>query len=131
MSIPGGTLPSDDIRFVYDKLAGGASMDLIYGYSVTRFFTSAPGAQRSPPCVVLNAKARPFAGDRRIDEAMDSILLFPTPEGRPDIRSTIHVDMCSPKMAGIIPRIWESPVIVIELQKATITFNKYVLPTSL
>jgi Oxidoreductase family, NAD-binding Rossmann fold len=128
MIIPDGTLPKDGIRFVYDKLAGGASMDLIYGYSATRFFTSAAGAQRSPPCVVLNAKARRFAGDRQIDEAMDSTLLLPTPEGKPDIRSSIHVDMCNPKWGRIIPRFWDMPTIFIELQKATITFNKYVHP---
>jgi predicted dehydrogenase len=60
MGIPSGTLPKDDIRFVYDWLAGGASMDLIYGYSATRYFVSVSGAppQRSPPCVVLSASAR-------------------------------------------------------------------------
>ena len=126
MSVAEGALPKDGIRFVYDKLAGGASMDFIYGYSATRFFTSALGAQRSPPCVVLNAKARPFAGDARIDEAMDSTLLFPTPDGKPDIRSTVYVDICRRKWGGIIPRFWDMPIIVIELEKATINFNKYV-----
>lgn len=60
MSIPSGTPPKDDIRSVYDRLAGGASVDLIYGYSATRYFVSVPGAppQRSPPCVVSNASAR-------------------------------------------------------------------------
>jgi predicted dehydrogenase len=126
MILPAGLLPKDDIRFVYDKLAGGASMDLIYGYSATRFFVSEPGAQRPLPCVVLNAKARKLPNDSRIDEAMDSTLLFPTPEGQPDIRSTIHIDICDPRIAGLIPRMWKLPTIVVELEKATITFYKCV-----
>jgi predicted dehydrogenase len=126
MIMPDGMLPKDDIRFVYDKLAGGANMDLIYGYSTTRFFVTEPETERPPPFTVLNAKARKFPGDPKIDEAMDSTLLFETPDGKPDIRSTIHIDLCDAKVLGVIPRLWKLPTIAIELEKATITYYKCV-----
>lgn len=122
--VPTGSFPKGDIRFVYDGLAGGASMDLLYGHSATHFFVSEPEAQRSPAPLVLHAKARKYPGDARIDEAMTSTLLFQRAGGKPDIRSTIHVDFCGPKVGGIIPRIWKMPTVTIELDKATITFSK-------
>lgn len=123
MIIPTGSFPKDDIRFIYDKLAGGASMDLAYGYSATRFFVSEPGAQKSPPYEVLDAKARKGA-DPRIDEAMTSTLLFRTSPEKPDIRSANHLDLCDPKLLGLIPKMWKLPTIKMELEKATITFYK-------
>jgi predicted dehydrogenase len=124
MYLPAGVLQKDDIRFIYDKLAGGANMDLIYGYSVTRYFVTEPGAKEPPPYEVLHAKARKFPGDSRIDEAMESTILFSTPDDKPDIRSTIHIDLRDPKLFGLVPRIWKMPTIVIELEKAIITFTK-------
>ena len=124
MVMPAGMISDDDIRFKYDKLAGGACMDLTYVFSTTRYFVGAYDDYE-----VLEAVPRINKKDKKIDDSMKTTLLFRMGEGRPDVRSTTHADLCEPKLWGFIPMFWHTMNVnvVIELEKATITFIKYVL----
>ena len=123
MPLPQGTLDKDDIRFTYDKLAGGASMDLAYLFSSTRYFVSGSAESGAENYDVLDAEPRLNAKDKQIDDAMRATLLFHQPEGNPDVRSTVHGDLAAPKLWGWIPEVWKPPVFTAELEKATLTFS--------
>ena len=119
--LPAGVLAKDDIRFKYEKLAGGACMDLAYVFSATRYFVGASDYE------VSDAKARIHPGDKNIDEAMKASLIFHKGNGKPDVKSTVVADLAEAKLWGIIPPIWQPQYVKLELEKATITYTGYVI----
>ena len=125
MYIPGSTLGAEDIRFDW-ALAGGASMDLTYVFSVTSHFASPTQAQAT--YTVQEAAARINAVDKRIDDAMKSVYTVEYP-GRPTVTCKTHCDLGRPKLFGFMPKFWEAtPQLHIELEKASIHFTNFVGP---
>lgn len=125
MVLPGGVLSSDDIRFRYD-LAGGASMDLNYVLSAARYICNSKG---DATVDIQEAKARINAKDPKVDEAMDTVLVFTHPEDGSKITSKTHGDLNTPKLLGIIPRLWDAtPSFTVELTKARLHLDNFVGP---
>jgi predicted dehydrogenase len=120
LPLPGGVLAKDDIRFKYEKLAGGACMDLGYVFSATRYFVGSSDYE------ISKAVPRIHSGDRKIDEAMRADLIFHMSDGKPDVKSTVIADLAESKFLGIIPQIWHPQYAKLELEKATVTFEGYV-----
>lgn len=121
MPLPAGFLTKDDIRLKYDKLAGGACMDLAYVFSATRYFVGASDYE------VSDAKARIHSRDKKVDEAMTANLIFHMGNGKPDVTSTVMADLVEARVLGIIPPIWHPQYVKLELEKATITYTGYVI----
>jgi predicted dehydrogenase len=124
MSVPSGILKKDDIRFSYD-LGGGVSMDCCYVTSVCCYFT---GVTKDSEIVVKEAQPRLCPSDRKVDEAMVATTEIHTPGRKPVIVNT-DADLKSPPIWGLIPNI-SGPLCVIELEKATISFDDYLAPAT-
>lgn len=122
MTTPANSIPRGDIRWQYD-LAGGSLMDMTYVVSSTRYFLDAGTPQR-----IDYAKARPLPSDKRVDEAMDARMYFKSEVAANSglVKSDIKTDMNQPYIGHIVPRVWEAPSILIELEHANIYFYKYV-----
>lgn len=118
MTTPKGSIPRSDIRWEY-ALAGGSFMDMTYVVSATRYFLTA-----GVPREVAVAKARPYAKDKRVDDAMEATVRFDC--GGRMVESTLYTDMWRAYMLGLIPRVWELPSIEIETEHAIIYFYKCV-----
>ena len=124
--LPTGILGKDDIRFNYD-LAGGASMDLAYVSCFCMYFA----APDSTACDfrVLEAKPRPNRLDNKIDDSMEAHFVIESPGRRP-VNCHTFADSAVPLLWGFIPQIWKAtPRSVIELEKARIEFDGFVLAT--
>lgn len=125
LRLPGHIVGKDDIRLNYD-LAGGASMDLTYLFSVSSYFASPD----FPKCKVeiLEAIPRPNQADKRVDEAINSKFVIEQ-EGKPPVQCHVEGDLCTPHFLGFIPRFWVFDAFTtIELEKATIRFDPFVAP---
>lgn len=121
--LPRGALAQDDIRFKYE-LAGGASMDLAYGYCACLYFRGAKDAT-DWDVRILEARPRLHAVDKKIDEAMVSRFVMDTP-GRKSVQCNVHVDSALPHLWGFIPRLWDAaPLVVIDLERAKIEFPQF------
>ncbi|EKM84097.1 hypothetical protein AGABI1DRAFT_110684, partial [Agaricus bisporus var. burnettii JB137-S8] len=114
-------VPKGDIRWQYD-LGGGSLMDMSYVVSFTRYAVE----QRTPEAVLF-ARARPSSEDERVDEAMNAGLRFVDKEGKV-IYSTIYTDMRRPWYFGVLPRVWEFPSILVELEQADVFFYNAMMP---
>lgn len=114
-------IPSGDIRWQYD-LGGGSLMDMTYVLSFTRYAIEA-----GTPDAVLYAKARPSRQDARVDEAMNANLRF-IDKGGKDVYSTIYTDMRRSWYYGLLPRVWELPSIMVELEHAEVFFYNAMMP---
>lgn len=126
MVLPGGIIATDDCRFQY-QYAGGSLMDLVYVVSCAKYFSNVTS---DSVVAVSSATARLAAGDQRIDEAMTSELSVTTPGSqRAPIAWSVHCDMAQPKLAGLVPKLWDAvPTCTIELEKARIHFENFVGP---
>jgi len=122
LSVPTGALAKDDIRFNYD-LGGGASMDLCYVVSAVCYFA---GATIESEFEVKGVKIRIYPADQKIDEAMLAETEIRTPGLEPVVVKT-DVDLRPRPIWGFIPNLY-GPTCVVELEKATITFENYVSP---
>ncbi|KAJ2975780.1 hypothetical protein NUW54_g11674 [Trametes sanguinea] len=72
------------------------------------------------------ALLRASRDDPRVDEAMEATLRFDL-NGRM-VESKIYSDMDRANVLGVIPRIWETPSIEIELEHAVIYFYNFMMP---
>ncbi|QSS63516.1 NAD binding oxidoreductase [Histoplasma capsulatum] len=124
MTTPANSIPRGDIRWQYD-LAGGSLMDMTYVVSSTRYFLDAGTPQR-----IDYAKARPLPSDKRVDEAMDARMYFKSEVAANSglVKSDIKTDMNQPYIGHIVPRVWEAPSILIELEHANIYFYNFMMP---
>ncbi|KAK2808391.1 hypothetical protein FQN50_004776 [Emmonsiellopsis sp. PD_5] len=124
MTTPANTVPKSNIRWQYD-LAGGSLMDMTYVISATRYFLDAGTPQR-----IEYAKARTLPSDRRVDEAIDARMWFESKvaAGEGTVRSDIITDMNQPYVGHVIPKVWELPSIMIELEHATIYYYNFMMP---
>ena len=125
--LPNFVLSKDDIRFQY-ALAGGTCMDLTYVFSA-----STQWARFTPEdtCTfdVQQATPRINQRDAKIDEAMNSTFVVERP-GRPAVTCKVEADAKNPGLWGLVPRLWAStPITSVELERARIEFNGFVLPT--
>lgn len=126
MKLPGHIVGKDDIRLKYN-LAGGASMDLTYIFSASSYFAS----RDFPKCEfrVLEAVPRLNEADKNVDEAITSKFVVDQ-EGKPPVTCSVEGDLTPPPFLGFIPRFWAfTAFTTIELEKAKIEFDKFVLPT--
>lgn len=125
MVLPGGGLGADDIRYRYD-LAGGASMDLNYVLSAARYICNSRGDLTVD---VQEAKPRINANDNKIDEAMDTVIVFTRAEDGSKVTSKTHGDLNPAKLLGVIPKFWDAmPSFTVELSKARIHLDNFVGP---
>ena len=127
LSLPAGIVGKDDIRLKYD-LAGGACMDLAYVFSSSTYFAS-PDISKCTFEVVHTAPHL-NKSDKRIDESMASKYVVKQ-EGRPEVNCQVQADLF-PRTAlfGFIPRYWDiTSQVNIELEKARIKFDGFVIPT--
>ncbi|EED24603.1 NAD binding Rossmann fold oxidoreductase, putative [Talaromyces stipitatus ATCC 10500] len=116
-------VPDGDIRWQFE-LSGGSSMDMTYALSFTRF--AVHGAKLKE---VQSAVARPYAQDKRVDEAMHSLILFEDPKDGHLIQSRIYTDMARQwVIKKIVPRVWEFPSIEVETDKAIIYYYNAMMP---
>ena len=123
---PAGTFAADNIRLDYE-LGGGACMDLTYIFCASNYFAS-PDI-RNCRFEVLEATPRLNAKEKRIDEAIDAKFVIEQ-EGKPPVNCHVQGDMMLPPFLGFIPRFWKmSPHVIIELEKARIHFDNFVVPT--
>lgn len=108
-------VPDGDIRWQFD-LAGGSFMDMTYATSFTRYALHA-----GTPEKIMSAVARPYAKDKRVDEAITATVLFK--DARDDVvASRIYTDMARSWVGGVVPRVWELPSIEVETDNAVIYF---------
>jgi predicted dehydrogenase len=114
-------VPPGDIRWQYE-LGGGSLMDMTYVISFTRY-----AVEQKTPDAVLFARARKSSEDPRIDEAMNAGLRFVDKEGRV-IYSSIYTDMKRSWYFGVLPRVWELPSIMVELEQADVFFYNAMMP---
>ncbi|KAH9828953.1 uncharacterized protein C8Q71DRAFT_863631 [Rhodofomes roseus] len=127
MTSPVCSIPASDIRWQFD-LAGGALMDVTYVLSSTRFALDA-GA----PLCVKSAHTRPSPWDERVDEAMDTTLVYREgsaegAEGEYNVEATVYADMRRANVAGFVPRVWELPTIEVETERALVTLYNFTMP---
>ncbi|KAH9840328.1 uncharacterized protein C8Q71DRAFT_722014 [Rhodofomes roseus] len=127
MTSPVCSIPASDIRWQFD-LAGGALMDVTYVLSSTRFALDA-GA----PLCVKSAHTRPSPWDERVDEAMDTTLVYREgsaegAEGEYNVEATVYADMRRANVAGLVPRVWELPTIEVETERALVTLYNFTMP---
>ena len=128
MRAPGGFVGKDDIRLKY-SLGGGACMDLTYVFS-TCCYWAAPNAKF--PDVkfrVEEAVPRLHPEDKRVDEGMESKFVIEQ-EGKPPVQCHVEGHLTTPPLFGFIPRLWAFKTFTsIELEKAKIDFDGFVIPT--
>lgn len=115
-------VPDGDIRWQFD-LAGGSLMDMTYALSFTRFAVHGCHLKE-----VQSAVARPYAHDKRVDEAMHSLLLFEDPQDNHLIQSRVYTDMARQWAVKVVPRVWELPSIEVETDTAIIYFYNAMMP---
>ena len=126
LNVPAGAFVKDDIRLNY-SLGGGASMDLTYVLCASSYFAS-PDITKCK-FDVLKTKPRLSSTDNNIDEAMESTFVIEQ-EGAPPVTCHTQCDLIMPHFLGYIPRLDKlSPIVTIELEKARIEFNNFVVPT--
>lgn len=128
---------SNDIRFQYE-LAGGSCMDLTYMFSAIAYLGVRDSQDPNFEFDVLDAKFRLNPNDPLVDEKMEATILLNDPHpygnttgesGAPSqIRATVGADLSAPPLFGIIPRIWEMPVITIQTEKAEIRWENFIGP---
>ncbi|PGH02902.1 hypothetical protein GX51_04358 [Blastomyces parvus] len=124
MTTPASSIPKGDIRWQYD-LAGGSLMDMTYVVSSTRYFLDAGTPER-----IDYAKARTLPNDKRVDEAMEAMMYFKSEVAADSglVRSDIKTDMNQPFLGHIVPKVWEAPSIMVELEHASIYFYNFMMP---
>lgn len=99
-------------------------MDFTYALSFTRF-----AVQGSKLKEIQSAVARPYARDKRVDEAMHSLLLFEDSQDGHLIQSRIYTDMVRKwVIPKVVPRVWEFPSIEVETEKVVIYFYNAMMP---
>lgn len=126
LNVPAGAFVKDDIRLNY-SLGGGASMDLTYVFCASSYFAS-PDITKCK-FNVLETTPRLNETDKTIDEAMDSKFVIEQ-EGAPPVTCHTQCDLIMPNFLRYIPKLWMlSPIVTIELEKAKIEFNNFVVPT--
>lgn len=114
-------VPHGDIRWQFE-LAGGALMDMTYAVNFTRYAIRA-----KTPTEIFSAVAKPYSKDPRVDAAMTTSMLFETSDGR-FVYSKLYADMARSWIAGIIPRLWEWPMIEVDTEKSVILFYNAMMP---
>lgn len=125
LGLPAGNLSKDNIRFRYE-LGGGAAMDLTYIFCSSCYFAS-PDITKCH-FEVQEAIPRLNQHDRKIDEAINSSFTIEQ-EGQPAVKCHVEGDLLIPHFLGFIPRFWKmTPYITIELEKARIQFENFVVP---
>ncbi|KAH9833651.1 NAD binding Rossmann fold oxidoreductase [Rhodofomes roseus] len=127
MTSPVCSISASDIRWQFD-LAGGALMDVTYVLLSTRFALDA-GAS----LCVKSAHTRPSPWDERVDEAMDTTLVYregsaESAEGEYNVEATVYADMRRANVAGLVPRVWELPTIDVETERAVVTLYNFTMP---
>ncbi|GAM41890.1 hypothetical protein TCE0_042r15365 [Talaromyces pinophilus] len=116
-------VPDGDIRWQFE-LAGGSLMDMTYALSFTRFAVHGSKLKE-----IQSAVARPYSKDKRVDEAMHSLILFEDSKDGHLIQSRVYTDMARQwAIKGIVPRVWELPSIEVETDKAIIYFYNAMMP---
>ena len=102
-------------------------MDLTYIFCASAYYAS-PDITKAT-FDVLETTPRLHPNDTRIDEAVDSKFIIEQ-EGRPPVKCHVQGDQVFAPFLGFIPRFWAmSPVVSIELEKAKIVFDNFVVPT--
>jgi predicted dehydrogenase len=116
-------VPDGDIRWQFE-LAGGSMMDMTYALSFTRY-----ALRHAKLKDIQTATARPYKQDKRVDEAMHSLLLFEDSRDSHLIQSRVYTDMSRKWIINkIVPRMWELPSIEVETDKAIIYFYNAMMP---
>lgn len=131
---------SEDIRFKYE-LAGGSCMDLTYVFSAVAYLGVRDSQDPNFGFEVLDSKFRLSPHDSLIDEQVEATILLSDPHpygssnngqgtGSPpsQVRATVGADLSSPPFLGIIPRLWDRPMVTIQTEKAEITFENFIGP---
>ncbi|KAF7195406.1 D-xylose 1-dehydrogenase (NADP(+)) 2 [Pseudocercospora fuligena] len=127
MSIPGGALEKENIRYQY-SLGGGASMDLTYVLSLSSYMASTDPSKAK--ATIVSATPRLHKTDPQVDEAMESHLVISPGDGKPDVHCHIKADLTLPPLFGFFPKLWKmKPFCSITLEHAQIDFVNFVLPT--
>lgn len=99
-------------------------MDMTYALSFTRFAVHGSKLKE-----IQSAVARPYSKDKRVDEAMHSLILFEDSRDGHLIQSRVYTDMARQwAITGIVPRVWELPSIEVETDKAIIYFYNAMMP---
>lgn len=128
MILPAGIVGKDDIRLKYD-VGGGAAMDLSYQFSACTHLGCRPADLPKSTIRVLEAVPRINAQDSKIDEAMNTNFVIEQ-EGKPAVQCRTQSSLVPLPFLGFIPRFWNLKTDVeIELEKAKIEFQGFVLPT--
>lgn len=115
-------VPDGDIRWQYE-LAGGSAMDATYALSFTRYALRAKLPEK-----ILSAVARPYGKDKRVDAAMHVTALFKDERNGNVVHSRIYTDIARNWLGGVVPRVWELPMIEVDCEKATIFFYNAMMP---
>ncbi|KXT17302.1 hypothetical protein AC579_525 [Pseudocercospora musae] len=127
MSIPGGALEKENIRYQY-SLGGGASMDLTYVLSLSSYVASTNPSKAK--ATILSATPRLHKLDPQVDEAMESHLVITPGDGKADVHCHTKADITLPPLFGFFPKLWKmKPFCSITLEHAQIDFVNFVIPT--
>lgn len=98
-------------------------MDATYALSFTRYALRAKTPER-----LLTAVATPYSKDKRVDSAMYTTALFKDERNGNFVQSRIYTDLARSWVAGLVPRLWELPMIEVDCEKATIFFYNAMMP---
>lgn len=98
-------------------------MDCTYALSFTRF-----AVHKATLKEVQSAVARPYSKDKRVDEAMHSLLLLEDAHDGHLIQSRVYTDLARQWAMKIVPRVWEFPSIEVETDRAIIFFYNAMMP---
>lgn len=77
----------------------------------------------STPSTLLSVTARPST-DPRVDAAACAHLVFEDPRGNA-VNCRVDTDLARPWAAGVVPRVWELPVVRVETEKALISYYHF------
>lgn len=90
---------------------------MAYTMSATRYFLDA-----GSPASVESAKAWPMKKDELVDEAMEACMRFNMDNGQ--VESSIKTDMNQAFMGHVVLKIWQVPLVRIEVEDTTIYYHR-------
>ncbi|KAJ5156582.1 hypothetical protein N7492_009385 [Penicillium capsulatum] len=103
-------------------VTGGSTISLLSALGATRFALHA-----TTPSTLLSVTARLSQTDPRVDAALYAHLILEDPHNNP-VNCRVYTDLARPWAVGVVPRVWEVPMIQVETEKAVISYYNFLEP---
>ncbi|KAJ6106778.1 hypothetical protein N7512_010295 [Penicillium capsulatum] len=100
----------------------GSTISLLSALGATRFALHA-----TTPSTLLSVTARLSQTDPRVDAALYAHLILEDPHNNP-VNCRVYTDLARPWAVGVVPRVWEVPMIQVETEKAVISYYNFLEP---